>query len=478
MSDTIRFPLLVLREATTETSRARRDFDAEVRNAGGYVATLGARYSDVVDQVRTRAPSTHVLFLGSHDTPVPGLVSTLDSAIWEDFLDDVVYAHKQSAARRSSQKFRAPFTAAPRAEIRLPAWSPHRLEFENYIGDSFLIRVAFFLSLESELDPSASWDSWEFLRVARRAGARGLRREETWFDVRVRDAATAATAATGVPMAPSTSSTAHAFAPTDCSLITLTAGASDATRSHVTLVDEHLDVMATTDAAAASHVVVLGPECPASLRVSLQDRASRTATLSLIDVTEPFNFAARCNVARTVTSGAITVLVNDDFVPLRTDWLTTLIEPFNDPHVGITGATLLYADDTIQHIGVGVDGGNFHHSHVGEPLSNPRVAALTSMNREVDAVTGACLAVRTDLFDEVGGLSEGFPLNFNDIDLCLKVRAHGHSVVLVGAPLGYHLESRTRAAVALAEEMHLFYSRWPFRANESEYPSDGLATGR
>jgi GT2 family glycosyltransferase len=112
---------------------------------------------------------------------------------------------------------------------------------------------------------------------------------------------------------------------------------------------------------------------------------------------------------------------------------------------------------------------------VGSDLSQPRVAQLIRMNREVDAVTGACLAIRTQLFDDVGGLAEGFPLNFNDIDLCLKVRALGHSIVLVGEPLGHHLESRTRPSVSLPEESLLFFARWPYRSIESDFSFENLA---
>jgi GT2 family glycosyltransferase len=91
------------------------------------------------------------------------------------------------------------------------------------------------------------------------------------------------------------------------------------------------------------------------------------------------------------------------------------------------------------------------------------------MNREVDAVTAACLAIRARVFDDVGGLFEGFPLNYNDIDLCLKVRSLGLSVVHVGEPLGHHFESRTREPVILPEEVSLFHSRWPTRPLESDY---------
>jgi GT2 family glycosyltransferase len=378
----------------------------------------------------------------------------MDTTVFRDFTADVVYADKVNSTNGSaSDNVR-----------RLPCWSPHRIEHENFVGESFLVRVPFLLSVGSQLDPDSDWDAWSFLRATKECSGRVAKVDETWF------------AKSRVPQPTAVRSftpTESVLSASDCSLITLTAGARDASRSFPTLVEEHLEAIGRSSAADAEHILVLGPECPPALRSTLTSRMS--PKLKVVDVDSVFNFARRCNVARTISSGEITVLVNDDFIPSRPDWLERLLEPFSDPEVGITGATLLYADDTIQHVGVGVRHGNFHHFFVGAELTDPRVAQLVAMNREVDAVTGACFAIRTKLFDDVGGLAEGFPLNYNDVDLCLKVRALGYSVVLVGSPLGYHLESRTRAAVSLPEESLLFFSRWPHRASDSDFPFENLA---
>jgi GT2 family glycosyltransferase len=155
------------------------------------------------------------------------------------------------------------------------------------------------------------------------------------------------------------------------------------------------------------------------------------------------------------------VLLSNDFVPTSPDWLTHLLEPFSDPHVAIAGATLLHQDDTVQHIGVGLENGSFVHLFAGAELTYAPVHRLVQMNREVDTVTGACMAIRTRVFDEVGGLAEGLPLNYNDVDLCLKVRSLGYSIVMVGKPLGYHLESQTRSLAVFPEERLLLRNRWP-----------------
>jgi len=454
VSEHVRFPLLVVSDASRSESPAFRRFRSDLRQSGGLIVSRPARVRDVVEHVRTLAPATHVLFLGDRDTPTPGFLAAIDEAIFENFSEDVLYADKTRGRKKPLWQGR----------LRLPAWSPHRIEHENFVGDSFVVRIAFLLALESHLEPDSTWDTWAFLRAAKSRSAHILKLDQAWF---------VSTGVAAEPLVREHRTLDAPFTAADCSLITLTAGARDPLRSFPTLVEEHLEAIASSDAAAAEHIIVVGPECPPRLRESLAENSS--SRIRLVDVPDRFNFAHRCNVARTMSSGAITVLVNDDFVPLRPDWLTKLLEPFADPRVGITGATMLYADDTIQHIGVGVKDGNFQHLYVGAELSETRVAQLIQMNREVDAVTGACLAIRTQLFDDVGGLAEGFPLNFNDIDLCLKVRALGHSIVLVGEPLGYHLESRTRPAVSLPEESLLFFARWPSRSITSDFSFENLA---
>ena len=251
-----------------------------------------------------------------------------------------------------------------------------------------------------------------------------------------------------------------------CSLITLTAGAPREGEHSTPVFNEHVAAIRSSGASVAEHIVVIGDECNHTLRNTLMN----DPTLHVVSDTSPFNFARRSNMGSQAASGEILVFVNDDFVPLRSDWLEVLTAPLNDERVAVTGGTLLFEDNTVQHLGVGVIAGSDCHFYRGSNMSIPRVAALVAMNREVDAVTGACMAVRADVFNEVGGLFEGFPLNYNDIDLCLKVWLLGRSVVHVGAPLGHHFESVTRHAVILPEEASLFYARWPTRPLESRFP--------
>lgn len=76
------------------------------------------------------------------------------------------------------------------------------------------------------------------------------------------------------------------------------------------------------------------------------------------------------------------------------------------------------------------------------------------------AVTGACLLTRAEVFRQVGGFNESFPVNYNDIDYCLKVHTAGLRIVLAPQARLFHFESRTRARTVAAPEIDLFRRLW------------------
>ena len=84
------------------------------------------------------------------------------------------------------------------------------------------------------------------------------------------------------------------------------------------------------------------------------------------------------------------------------------------------------------------------------------------MARNYIAVTGACMMTRHELWDKVGGFSEDFPLNYNDVDYCLKVRDEGCRTVYVPEAELYHYESASREAARGVKpgELEHFKSKW------------------
>jgi GT2 family glycosyltransferase len=149
-------------------------------------------------------------------------------------------------------------------------------------------------------------------------------------------------------------------------------------------------------------------------------------------------FARACNEGARMARGRYIVFLNNDTLPTP-GWLEKMLElAAAEPQVGIVGSKLLFPDGRIQHIGVAFDGEkNPGHIYRGYP-SDIRPAKVS---REYQAVTGACLLVNRELFWSVGGLDETYQNSYEDIDLCLKLRALGCRVLVCADSIIYHFES-------------------------------------
>jgi GT2 family glycosyltransferase len=95
-----------------------------------------------------------------------------------------------------------------------------------------------------------------------------------------------------------------------------------------------------------------------------------------------------------------------------------------------------------------------------------------AVTREVSGVTAACAMIRASDFAEAGGFSRRFPGNYNDVDLCLKVRDRGLTVLVTGDARWYHFESKTRDATVLPSESAALSERWAARLQRDEYSRD------
>ncbi|MBV8800029.1 MAG: glycosyltransferase family 2 protein [Alphaproteobacteria bacterium] len=191
-------------------------------------------------------------------------------------------------------------------------------------------------------------------------------------------------------------------------------------------------------------VIVVDNESCEPETFSLFDHAATEHGVSILPYRSAFNWSAMNNVAARQAAGEILVFLNNDTKVLSLDWVRELASQAIRPTVGAVGARLLYEDGTIQHGGV-VLGGRAVHEGVGERPAEGGYLGRTALQRNVSAVTGACLATRKSLFLELGGFDEaGLKVAFNDVDYCLKVRAAGLSVIYTPFATLYHLESKSR----------------------------------
>lgn len=160
----------------------------------------------------------------------------------------------------------------------------------------------------------------------------------------------------------------------------------------------------------------------------------------------PFNYSAINNDAVRSANGAVVALLNNDVEVINGDWLYEMVSHAMRPDVGAVGAKLLYQDGTIQHAGIilgvhGVAG----HAHRFLQRSSLGYCGRAALIQSFSAVTGACLVVRKDLYEKVGGMNEqSLAIACNDVDFCLRLGQAGYRTVWTPYAELYHHESASR----------------------------------
>jgi GT2 family glycosyltransferase len=174
-----------------------------------------------------------------------------------------------------------------------------------------------------------------------------------------------------------------------------------------------------------------------------------------------FNFSKVNNLARKFSSGEYLVFMNNDIEVITPDWLEQMLYYAEQDDVGAVGPLLLYANGTVQHGGVvlGCRGVADHVSR-GAPAESDGYAGSLSCAREVSAVTAACLMMRRSVFDEIGGFNEHFFTEYQDLDLCLKIRAKGMRIIFTPRAALIHHESLSRGTYYDMIDHNLLLDYW------------------
>lgn len=169
--------------------------------------------------------------------------------------------------------------------------------------------------------------------------------------------------------------------------------------------------------------------------------------IKIITVNEPFNYSAFNNIAAGKAKGEYLLFLNNDTEVINPQWIEEMLMFAARKDVGAVGARLLYPDNTLQHCyvitGIGEDKVAVH-AGVGLPKDDYGYLDRIGFNQNVNAVTGACLMVRSGIFKEIGGFDEKLPVAYNDVDLCLKLREKGYLNVYTPFAVLYHYESASR----------------------------------
>lgn len=215
----------------------------------------------------------------------------------------------------------------------------------------------------------------------------------------------------------------------------------------------------------------------------LREVVSRDSRIKVLRDDEVFNFARINNDAVKQTRGEIVCFLNNDIEVIHPDWLDEMVSQLTRDEVGAVGARLLFPDGTVQHAGVitgigGVAGNAFR----GHPASGYGYFCRAILQQNLSAVTAACMLVKRDIFDRVGGFDEQhLAVAFNDIDLCLKIHAEGKLIVYTPYAELLHHESVSRGYEDTPEKIARFdreyktmQQRWGDRLTQDPYYNPNL----
>ena len=177
----------------------------------------------------------------------------------------------------------------------------------------------------------------------------------------------------------------------------------------------------------------------------------------LIRWKKEFNYSAINNFGVRNAKGDYLLFLNNDVKIIDPDWLTEMLGVCQRKEVGAVGAKLIYPDNTIQHAGCVVGmGGIAGNMFVNMPAERTGYLHKASILQDMSCVTAACMMMKKSVFLEAGGFTEELAVAFNDVDLCLKVRSHGHLIVYDPYVKLYHYESKSRGTEDSDEKVRRF----------------------
>ena len=195
--------------------------------------------------------------------------------------------------------------------------------------------------------------------------------------------------------------------------------------------------------------------------------------LTVIECDEDFNWARLNNIGARHAKGEYLLFLNDDIEIIDGNWLHELIKQAQRKAVGAVGALLYYPGGAIQHAGILLvdhGGGCAHLFHRMMPNSGI-YQRLDETVREVSAVTGACLMLARNKFEELDGFDEELAVAGNDVDLCLRLLQSGYRNIWTPKCRLVHHESISRKTIAPKEDEAAMWRRWgdQFRRGDFYY---------
>ena len=213
---------------------------------------------------------------------------------------------------------------------------------------------------------------------------------------------------------------------------------------------------------------------PMSMRRDTEDspagaKPAECVKIRILQWKDAFNYSAINNFGMTAVHTEYVLLLNNDVEIITPNWIEEMLGFAEREDVGAVGAKLYYMDDTVQHAGVIIGlGGVAAHSHKDYPRKSSGYMYRLQTAQNLSAVTAACLLMRKSVYEEIGGMDEGYQVAFNDADFCMRIRKAGYLIVFTPFAELYHDESKSRGvedteekAERFESEVVRFQKEWP-----------------
>ncbi len=253
------------------------------------------------------------------------------------------------------------------------------------------------------------------------------------------------------------------------------------TRDHFELLQCCIESLLKTDYPNLEIIVMDNDSAEADALAYLKQIKDKD--VNVIQYPGGFNFSAINNCAVQQAKGSLIGLINNDIEAIDPQWLKAMVRQLLRPNVGAVGAKLLWPNGMVQHAGVilglhglvGHNGNDWHKNDNG-------YFGYNQITHSVSAVTAACLLCKREDYIAVGGLDEkDFPVNFNDVDFCLKLRHIGRRIVWTPEAQLLHAESASRGRDntperrgRLAREKNRLMQKWHQWITDDPYYNPNL----
>lgn len=217
------------------------------------------------------------------------------------------------------------------------------------------------------------------------------------------------------------------------------------THNHGAVLKRMLDSLWQNTTYPNYEIIIVDNDSQEEETLRLYDELEKDVRIRILRRSDDFNYSRYNNAGASIARGQILLFLNNDMEITHPDWLDELIIWAERPEVGVVGARLMYPNGRIQHAGVVIGlVGSAGHVFIGEhpDIFTPHGSPL--WYRNMLAVTGACMAMRREVYDEMGGFDEAYQLTFSDITFCLKAIEHDYQVVYNPFACLVHHEGGTR----------------------------------